>query len=216
MLGVLVMLAFFAFLLPLNAHTKAFGVSDIVTLTNQARTVRNLPEYTPNALLMSAAQAKAETMAKEHFFAHIAPDGTTAWDYFKQVGYSYSAAGENLAITNENAETVTEGWLNSPTHRDNLLNTTYTDFGVGLANYGDYEGYKNTIVAVVFYGTPSASQALTATTNSAGGGTYLRPNLLPSSPWLIVIAAGTLISIGIFFEISLLKRLHHGQAHPNK
>ena len=69
--------------------TKAFGVSDIINGSNQARQQLNKSPLTASADLMSAAQMKAEDMAKGHFFAHTAPDGTVAWDYFKKVGYSY-------------------------------------------------------------------------------------------------------------------------------
>ena len=193
-----------------NGKGEAFGVSDIVSGSNQARTLRNKQAYNPNAQLMSAAQMKAEDMVKGHFFAHTAPDGTVAWDYFKKVGYHYDIAGENLAITNETSSAVIDGWLNSPTHRDNLLNDEYTDIGIGMANFGDYQGHKNTVVIVAFYGRPNAAgtQVLSATTNPAGGTTNLKPSVLPVSPYIIGGIAAILIIAGVLLELRHIHRLH--------
>lgn len=209
--GLFLLLVMATIIVPVNnQRSQAFGVSDIVNGTNQARANLNKSAYTSNALLMSAAQMKAEDMAKQHFFAHTAPDGTVAWDYFKKVGYTYSVAGENLAITNQDASAVINGWLNSPTHRDNLLNDSYTDLGIGMANYGDYQGHPNTIVIVAFYGKrATGQQQLTAATSPAGGTTNLKPQI-PITPIIGVTMAILLIIAGVTFELRHIHRLHRG------
>ena len=159
---------------------------------------------------MNAAQMKAEDMAKQQFFAHTAPDGTVAWDYFKKVGYAYEIAGENLAITNETAEAVINGWLNSPTHRENLLNSHYKDFGIGMAHYGTYQGHNNTWLLLLF-----TDQDLLLKS---------RP-LLPTLPDLQLLLSQKyqpfrllycficgLILAGIFLELRHIQHLHHLKA----
>jgi hypothetical protein len=208
-LGAFVAILGLTILAPMNATiTKAFGVSDIIELSNEARKNQSLEPLQINTALMNAAQMKAEDMAEQHYFAHTAPDGSVAWDYFKEASYKYSLAGENLAITNEDAQAVIDGWLNSQTHRDNLLNSKYADFGIGLASFGEYQGHQNTYVIVAFYGKPAATQVLAAVTSPTGVSATLKPRFLASSPVLIGSIAGTLILLGVILESRHLKHLH--------
>ncbi len=210
--GAFLLLIVGTILLPITSvNTHAFGVSDIVKGSNDARTQLNKTPLVANNTLMSAAQMKAEDMAKGHFFAHTAPDGTVAWDYFKKVGYAYEVAGENLAITNESSDSVINGWLNSPTHRDNLLSTEYSDFGIGIAPFGDYQGHKNTFVVVAFYGRRGATQAVTAQTNPAGGTTTLKPRFISIPPAALASVGVGLMLIGVGFEIRHIRRLHNAK-----
>lgn len=193
-----------------TADTRAFGISDIIKGSNDARIQLNKRPLTSDANLMQAAQMKAEDMAKDHFFAHTAPDGTVAWDYFKKVGYTYETAGENLAITNESASSVINGWLNSQTHRDNLLGE-YNDIGIGMAAFGDYEGHKNTFVVVALYGKRSATQEAAAPTSPAGGTTTLKPQFTTIPPAAVAATATALIIAGISLEIRHLRHLHNNK-----
>ncbi len=106
-----------------NFVSRAIGVEPIIDLSNQARGQYDQPPLTPHTLLMTAAQQKAEDMARKRYFAHFSPDNKTPWDFFKDAGYAYQVAGENLAITNEDETAVIKGWLNSPTHKENLLSS---------------------------------------------------------------------------------------------
>jgi hypothetical protein len=207
--GLFVALIGLTIMAPMNVMvSKAFGVSDIIELSNQAREQFGVNKLTTNTSLMNAAQTKAEDMARLQYFAHSAPDGTVAWDYYKKAGYIYSIAGENLAITNEDDKAVIDGWLNSPTHRDNLLNNQYTDFGIGMASYGNYKGHSNTYVIVAFYGHTAPSQSLVATTVPAGTSATLKPQFLSTSPAIIGSIAAVLMVAGVFLEFKHLKHLH--------
>lgn len=207
--GAFILLIGLTMIAPINvSNTKAFGVSEIVELTNQMRLQMNKKELRSNTRLMSAAQMKAEDMAKQRYFAHTAPDGTVAWDYFSNVGYIYEIAGENLAITNENAEAVIDGWLNSPAHRDNLLSSQFVDFGIGMARFGEYRGHQDTFVVVALYGRSAANQSLTASTVPAGISSALKPKFMTISPTIIAIISGILMLAGVYFEIRHIQRLH--------
>jgi len=208
-IGVFLLLIGITIMTPLNnGMSKAFGVSDIINLSNQSREMLNRKPLATNTKLMNAAQMKAEDMAKQKYFAHIAPDGTVAWDYFKKAGYSYEIAGENLAITNESADAVINGWLNSPTHRDNLLSNQYRDFGIGMASYGNYQGHSGTSVIVALYGNQTATQKPTAITLPAGSTTEFKPRLPNIPVSVIATTACLLMAAGIFLELRHIKHLH--------
>ena len=191
-----------------NFVSRAIGVEPIIELSNQARSQFDQPPLAPNTLLMSAAQQKAEDMVSKRYFAHFSPDNTSPWDFFKQVGYTYQVAGENLAITNEDETAVIQGWLNSPTHKENLLSTKYRDIGIGIANYGDYQGNKNTIVIVALYGTLASPLSVTGTepTNPAGTVAALRPAIVGNKLYGLAGIAAALIIAGAALEIRHIRR----------
>lgn len=197
---------------PLNASLSyAIGADTILTMTNQTREQNGKDALTPNSLLMSAAQSKAEHMVANKYFAHFSPDGKTPWDFFKEAGYTYKVAGENLAITNEDDQAVISGWMNSPTHRENLLSEEYQNIGIGIAKYGDYQGNKNTTVIVALYGTEKAPLAVTGSepTNPAGTVAALKPALLGEKLYAASGLAIALIVAGAALEIRHIKKQKH-------
>ena len=52
----------------------------------------------------------------------------------KAAGYSYSLAAENIAAGYSTPQAVVQGWMNSPGHRDNILNCALQEIGVGYRN----------------------------------------------------------------------------------
>jgi hypothetical protein len=125
----------------------------LVALTNQDRLAQGLGGVTENLLLDKAAQAAAEDMATNGYFAHNSPDGKTPWYWLDQSGYKYSYAGQNLAVNFTDSENVETAWMNSPTHRANIVKPHYTQVGFGTAN-GMYEGRETTFV-VEFFAAPA-------------------------------------------------------------
>lgn len=136
-----------------QAKLSDISSSTIVSLSNQARQQNRVPILRTNALLTKAAQAKANDMIAAHYFAHISPSKVTPWYWFKQAGYKYSYAGENLAIDYIQSEDVIQAWLNSPLHRANLLSSKYKDIGVAVAT-GTISGVESLLVVQMF-GTPA-------------------------------------------------------------
>ena len=132
----------------------------LTTLTNDARAENDLPTLSQNPLLAEAARLKAEDMAREGYFAHTSPDGVTPWSWLAQVGYRYAAAGENLAVNFFDSEDVAEAWMNSPSHRANIVRSDFTEIGVGIAK-GTYQG-RNTIFVAQFFGKPLTAFAAPA------------------------------------------------------
>jgi len=117
----------------------------VVDLTNDERADLAAAPLQRNTLLDQAAQQKAQHMAANEYFAHFAPDGTTPWSFFKTSGYVYAHAGENLAIHFTDSTEVVEAWMQSPAHRKNIVDTKYTEIGVGTAK-GKFDGYDTVYV----------------------------------------------------------------------
>lgn len=126
----------------------------IVEETNNNRISNNEPPLTSNLYLTMAARLKVDDMVKKGYFSHEGPDGTMAWNWMEKVNYAYSYAGENLAVNFFDARDVVNAWMNSPTHRDNILSSHFTEVGVAAAR-GVYQG-KDTVFVVQMFGAPPA------------------------------------------------------------
>jgi len=125
----------------------------VADLTNKNRQINNLKPLQVSPLLELAAQQKAEDMAKNGYFAHTSPDGKNPWYWFKKVGYNYRSAGENLAIHFFDSQDLVNAWLESSSHRANILNRNFTETGIGIAR-GFYGG-KETVYIVQLFGQPA-------------------------------------------------------------
>jgi hypothetical protein len=141
------------FVFPKSDYVAAIFATVLVNQTNAKRLEGELRLLTPNPILEKAAQMKAADMAAKGYFAHVAPDGTEPWYWFEQAGYKYAAAGENLAVNFTESSDVTNAWMQSPTHRANIMNGDYTEIGIATAE-GVYKG-RNAIFVVEEFGRPA-------------------------------------------------------------
>ncbi len=132
--------------------------SALYTLTNADRAAYALSTLTEDPSLARAAQAKADDMARGGYFAHVSPDGTTFRQILDGAGYSYTYAGENLAVDFEESVDVERAWMNSPTHRANILKSEYTHVGFGIAR-GVYQGREVTFIAQFLAAKPRAGES---------------------------------------------------------
>ena len=135
-----------------DAFSAIYG-SVLVNLVNRDRATQNISELKVNPLLEKAAQAKADDMAKNGYFSHNTPDGKTPWDFIRASGYKYVFAGENLAVNFVDSDEVHKAWMNSPTHRMNIVSPKYTEIGIATST-GTYKG-KAAIFVVQMFGTPA-------------------------------------------------------------
>ncbi len=137
-----------------SPQVAAVVVATLVDLANTDRTTNDLSALTVSPLLTAAAQAKANDEAAKGYFAHNSPDGHDPWYWFSQAGYSFSYAGENLAVYFSDSAAVNTAWMNSPEHRANILNGHFTEIGIATAE-GMYQG-QQTIFVVQEFGTPAS------------------------------------------------------------
>jgi hypothetical protein len=133
-------------------YSSEITVQKVIDQTNQKRQELGLSPLKYNSLLSESATKKAQDMFSNNYWAHTSPTGTTPWDFFKSVGYKYSVAGENLARDFYDTDSLMKAWMNSPTHRDNIVNSKYQEIGIGVVN-GTLGGVKTTLV-VQHFGTP--------------------------------------------------------------
>lgn len=89
-----------------------------------------------NDLLAKAAYNHSEDMANRKYFEHESPEGVTAGDRIKTVGYSYSWAGENIASGQTTEQQAFNSWINSPRHCKNIMNANFKEMGLGRS--GNY------------------------------------------------------------------------------
>lgn len=102
-----------------------------INLVNNERKKENLASLTEDKALTAIAQTKAEDMAKNNYFAHTSPTYGSVSDMLDHFGYDWSGYGENIAKGYTSAETVVQGWMESPGHRANILQPRFTNIGTG-------------------------------------------------------------------------------------
>src|SRR3989344_5554740 len=117
----------------------------LITLVNQKRQENGLPPLSFSPELAVAARDKANDMLSKNYWAHNSPDGKTPWEFFKEAGYNYVYAGENLARGFNTSLDVTNAWMASPTHRANVLSPNYSDVGFAVVT-GNLSGEESVLV----------------------------------------------------------------------
>lgn len=142
-------------------YATDISVQKLLDLTNQERIKQGLGTLSINENLSHAAVSKADDMYKKNYWAHFGPDGSSPWDFIIKSGYQYEYAGENLAKNFLFSQGVVDAWMNSPTHKDNLLKKEYNEVGFAIVN-GMLNGEETTLVVQMF-GTPITTSPLTKT-----------------------------------------------------
>lgn len=160
---------------------------EIIALTNTERASNNAGVVTDDALLDAAAQAKANDMAAKGYFSHTGPDGKTPWQWIAGSGYKYQYAGENLAVRFVDSVDVVNAWMESPTHRANIVKPVYTEIGVGVAQ-GMYEGQSATFV-VQYFGTPLGSGGANNNSTIAANAPAAKPASVQVTPAKVAVAS---------------------------
>lgn len=111
---------------------------EVVRLVNVERTKRGLSPLSENWQLSRVARYKSEDMRDSGYFSHTSPTYGTPYQMMKSFGISYKSAGENIARGQSTPEAVVNAWMNSSGHRANILNSSFTEIGVGYASGGSY------------------------------------------------------------------------------
>jgi uncharacterized protein YkwD len=117
---------------------------------NKQRIEKKIKPLKLNSLLIKSAKNKALDMGNKHYFSHISPiDGTKWSDFINKSGYDYQQAGENLANGFTDINEMVTAWMNSPSHRENILNPDVDETGFGY-QYGKLNGVQTIFVVQVF------------------------------------------------------------------
>ncbi|MEU6553456.1 CAP domain-containing protein [Streptomyces sp. NPDC046915] len=124
--------------IPKPTATASGVAARVIQLVNAERAKVGCSALTSNATLAKAAQAHSADMAAHQNMSHTGSDGSSPGDRITRAGYSWSAYGENVAYGYSTPEQVMAGWMSSPGHRANILNCSFKQIGVGLAQPGSY------------------------------------------------------------------------------
>jgi uncharacterized protein YkwD len=101
----------------------------VVELVNVERVNAGVDPVVLDTKLCEAADVRAKEIST--YWSHNRPDGSSCFTVLDNMKIDFVKAGENIAVGYESAEDVVEGWMSSPGHRANMLDSDYTKIGVG-------------------------------------------------------------------------------------
>jgi uncharacterized protein YkwD len=133
--------------MPRPQDTKA---EQLVAAHNHQRKQHDIGPLTLEPSLARAAQAHAEECARRGVLSHEGQDGSSPPARARRAGYASGYVGENIAMGYPSVESVVQGWMRSAGHRQNILNTHYSDVGFGYA-----DSSKGAYWVALFGGTPT-------------------------------------------------------------
>jgi uncharacterized protein YkwD len=120
---------------PADLEQQAFA------LINQLRAKDGDPPLTWNDDVAKVARLHSSNMAEQKFFSHRGLDGSMVDDRADKFGLSdWRQIGENIAFirgVDHPVDLAVEKWMESPAHRQNLLNRTWTESAIGIAIAAD-------------------------------------------------------------------------------
>ncbi|MFG2054865.1 CAP domain-containing protein [Micromonospora sp. NPDC048930] len=108
-------------------------LQQVVDLVNKERAKAGCKALAIDDKLMLAAQRHSQDQADHKTMSHDGSDGSDVGDRLDRVGYAWRAYGENVAWNQQTPAAVMDAWMNSPGHRANILNCSFTEIGVGVA-----------------------------------------------------------------------------------
>ena len=120
-----------------NTSVTAYE-KEVVRLVNAERAKQGLSALEYDWQLSRVARYKSEDMQKNNYFSHTSPTYGSPFNMMKSFGITYRTAGENIAKGYRSPAAVVDGWMNSPGHRANILNSSFTHIGVGYVEGGNY------------------------------------------------------------------------------
>lgn len=108
------------------------STTTIYEAINNQRMSQNIPVVRYNSDLSEFAQRRADDMFNRNYFSHVTPEGQRFQSVIDFNRYKFNYAGENLAKDYKDVQSMTDAWLKSPLHRENLLSGKYRDIGIAI------------------------------------------------------------------------------------
>ena len=118
-------------------------ITEVLRLTNSVRSQAGLNPLTLDLQLSLAAYHHSVDMAHHDYFGHTGSDGSASWNRIAATGYEYQTAAENIAAGYPSAALVVQAWMDSPSHRSNILNPSFDNVGIGYYKYANDTGTTN-------------------------------------------------------------------------
>lgn len=154
---VLIALVFniYSSLFPVSQTAAKVDANSLLYFHNKERAKYNLGPLTFHSKLLQSSKYKADVLLEHDCWDHYCPipPGVSPWEAFVDAGYEYEAAGENLGQGFIDNATLLKAWMQSPTHRENILKDVFIDVGIGFA-YGKFQNIRNNTIVAVHFGKP--------------------------------------------------------------
>ena len=109
---------------------------EVIALINDLREEKGLPALTLSWEAARVARHKTEDMRTHGYFGHDSPVYGSFFDMLANFHMPYRSAGENIATGFATPQSVVEAWMESPSHRQNILSKSFTQVGAGYTNDG--------------------------------------------------------------------------------
>lgn len=193
----------------------AISTEDLLSETNKQRERANVTPLRTNDRLSEAAYLKAQDMLRQQYWAHVAPDGTTPWQWLTKTGYNYTSAGENLAKNFSSSSATMTAWMASPEHRENVLSSRYSEVGFAVAD-GMLNGKPTTLIVALYGRTAdAAATAVAAAPRTDAPAPAIAAGLLTKADIafqsMTPAALGSLFIIGLAVIVSLVAHMYRNK-----
>jgi uncharacterized protein YkwD len=144
---------FFALSLALSvpAAASADVVQSVLGGVNAVRAKAGCGPLKLNKALMATAEAHARNMAEDDFFGHRDKSGKGFPARVRAQGYRLSLAAENIAAGQKTPEKAVQAWLDSPSHRKNIMNCTFRETGIAMVYQPDDKPLKGQSMGLRYY-----------------------------------------------------------------
>lgn len=135
-----------------------FSNDKLLADTNEERTKNSKPALTLNEKLNQSALDKCKDMVSSNYWNHNDKEGREPWRFMTATGYAYGKAGENLAFGFSSESAVVNGWMNSQSHKDNLLDGAFTEVGFGTCLSDNFVNMGKQLIVVQHFAVPQTAQ----------------------------------------------------------
>ena len=122
---------------PTTAPTQDFSkfADEVIRLTNIEREKAGLNPLTKRDDMCEVAQIRSVEISE--YYSHFRPNGEICFELVKEKGIRFNSLGENIACGQSTPEQAVREWMNSTTHKDNILTPHFTGIGVGCYRKGN-------------------------------------------------------------------------------
>ena len=119
--------------------TEDSYVDEVIRIVNEERAKQGLQPLKKNNDLCKVAGIRATETTS--LFSHTRPNGESCFTILKEYNISYMTVGENIAAGQQTPTEVMNAWMNSQGHRENIMNSSFGQIGVGVVKGGSYGIY---------------------------------------------------------------------------
>ena len=107
--------------------------NQLLDLINAERSKNHIPALSIDDALQNVARLKAQDLVQNNYFSHTSPTYGTPFEMLKNNHISYKTASENIA-GNSSIEGAVSSWMNSASHKENILSNDYNYTGIAVVD----------------------------------------------------------------------------------